>query len=387
LYDEQEAAIYDDARFVWIEASTKSGKTAGCIVWQLDHVFSDQHAREHWWVAPVYSQAKIAFRRAKRMLIEADLKGEFSANGSTLTIEFENGARWCFKSGEKPDNLYGEDVATVVLDEASRMREESWHAVRSTLTATRGVCRAIGNVKGRGNWFYRMARKAESGADGHAYHKLTAYDAVDGGVLDAREIEQAKADLPDHVFRELYLAEPADDGGNPFGQDAIESRIIPALSDREPVAWGWDLAKSVDWTVGIGIDDVGDVCRFERFQKPWRDTIRVIERETHAPAYVDSTGVGDPVMEQLESRHCEGFKFTSRSKQQIMEGLAVAIQSGEVGYPDNAIASELRIFEYEYYRSGVRYSAPSGMHDDCVCALALAVHRKNSMPSKVAMVL
>ena len=44
-----------------------------------------------------------------------------------------------------------------------------------------------------------------------------------------------------------------------------------------------------------------------------------------------------------------------------------------IGGPDNI--SELEAFEYEYTRTGVRYTAPPGMHDDCVCALALAVRR------------
>lgn len=34
--------------------------------------------------------------------------------------------------------------------------------------------------------------------------------------------------------------------------------------------------------------------------------------------------------------------------------------------------TELDIFEYHYTRTGVRYSAPEGMHDDAVYALALA---------------
>jgi hypothetical protein len=35
----------------------------------------------------------------------------------------------------------------------------------------------------------------------------------------------------------------------------------------------------------------------------------------------------------------------------------------------------LEQFEFEYTRTGVRYSAPAGLHDDCVCALALAWHK------------
>jgi DNA polymerase III epsilon subunit-like protein len=33
-------------------------------------------------------------------------------------------------------------------------------------------------------------------------------------------------------------------------------------------------------------------------------------------------------------------------------------------------------FEYEHTRFGVRYAAADGAHDDCVCALALAVMRR-----------
>ena len=38
---------------------------------------------------------------------------------------------------------------------------------------------------------------------------------------------------------------------------------------------------------------------------------------------------------------------------------------------------ELRNFEYSYSRTGYRYSAPEGAHDDCVCSLAMAVSLKS----------
>ena len=53
-----------------------------------------------------------------------------------------------FKGADKPDALYGEDVYAAVIDEASRCKEEAWHAVRSTLTATRGPIRIIGSGLG-----------------------------------------------------------------------------------------------------------------------------------------------------------------------------------------------------------------------------------------------
>lgn len=377
LYPKQYAAIYDPARFSVIEASTKAGKTVGCIVWQMERVLRDTRGAEHWWVAPVYQQARIAMKRAKRMLIDAGLREHVEANRSSMTLAFSNGATWAFKSADKPDNLYGEDVQDAVLDEASRMREEAWHAVRSTLTATRGPVRFIGNVKGRRNWFWRVARRAEQGEPDHGYHKLTAYDAVKGGVLAAEEIEQAQRDLPDHVFRELYLAEAGDDGGNPFGLDAIEKSVMNdwAPDPDAAVAWGVDLAKSVDWTVAIGLDEEGHPVAIDRYQAPWRETIRRV-RDTIGKTFalVDSTGVGDPIVEQLQAEGCavEGFRFSAGSKQQLMEGLAVDIQRGEIKIPEGALADELRAFTYTHRRTGVRYEAPTGLHDDCVMALGLA---------------
>jgi hypothetical protein len=390
LYPKQMAAIFEpkdvngaDARYSLIEAGTKTGKTVGCIAWLFEKALFGKVGQNFWWVAPVYPQAAIAYRRMKSYFPPET----FDSNESDLklTCTYSGAVIW-FKSGEKPDNLYGEDVFAAVIDEASRLRQDSWFAIRSTVTATRGPIRFIGNVKGRQNWFYAMARKAEAGEPGMSYHKILASDAVAAGILADEEIANAKRELPDNVFRELYLAEPSDDGGNPFGLAAI-GRCVAPLAKGPPVVWGWDLAKHVDWTVGIALNAEGNVCEFHRFQKPWDDTIEHVLKTARAPALVDSTGVGDPIVEMLQKRgglqRFEGYNFSPASKQRLMEALAVAIQSEKVTFPDGPIRKELEVFEYEYTRTGVRYSAPEemGYHDDCVCALALAVyHQPHARP-------
>jgi hypothetical protein len=373
LYDKQRAFLFNPARYSITEASTKTGKTVGCLCWLFEQAAGGGgKGRNYWWVAPTTDVANIAFVRMKR----AVPREFYKTNDTHKTMTLTNGAVIWFKGSDKPDSLYGEDVYAAVIDEATRCKAESWYAIRSTLTATRGPIRIIGNVKGRKNWAYNLARKAEAGAQDMAYFKLTAYDAVAGGVLALEEVEDAKRTLPEDVFRELYLAEPSDDGGNPFGLSAIRACIAP-LSDAAPKVWGWDLAKSVDYTVGIGLDANGAVCRFERWRAPWEMTIAKIKAiSSGQPAFVDSTGVGDPVLEGLQremGHQFEGYKFTSATKQQIMEGLAVAIQRKQITFPEGPISQELETFEYEFTRTGVRYTAPEGLHDDCVCALALAV--------------
>ena len=377
LYPKQKQAIFSQDRYAVIEGSTKSGKTSGCLAWLLEQALQGNKGNAYWWIAPVYPQAKIAFRRLKRGLDDF----LYSANESELTITLPNETVIYFKSGEKTDNLYGDDVYGAVIDEASRMREESWFAVRSTLTHSRGAVRIIGNVQGRRNWAYQLARQAEAGMPDWHYAKIIAWDAVEAGILAQEEVEQARSQLPENVFRELYLAEPSLDGSNPFGQQAIRDCISP-LVDSDPVVYGVDLAKSVDWTAVIGLDSSGRTCRFERFQKPWTETVDTLQRIIgDTPAIIDSTGVGDPIVETLQKKlgNVEGFKFSSTSKQMLMEGLAVAIQSHEVTFPEGSITAELDAFGYETTRTGVRYS--SSIHDDTVCALALAVHGQRSAPS------
>jgi phage FluMu gp28-like protein len=239
--------------------------------------------------------------------------------------------------------------------------------------------RLIGNVHGRKNWFYKMCRRAEAGDKNMGYHKITWRHAVNAGVLQLAEIEDARAQLPPSVFRELYEADAADDEGNPFGIEAIRKCRIGAFS-KDPIAcWGWDLGKRHDWTVGVALDRKARMVKLVRFQVPWAETKRRIISETNGKrALVDATGVGDPIAEDLaHSGPFTPFIFTSRSKQDLMELLQSEIQQQRLGLTGDVLLNELESFEYEYRGrdgrfTGVYYSAPPGQYDDCVCALALA---------------
>ena len=68
LYEKQWDAINDPARIVCIESTTKSGKTTSAIVWQIKQLLEGSTDAEHWWVAPVYEQAMMAYRVAWSLL-------------------------------------------------------------------------------------------------------------------------------------------------------------------------------------------------------------------------------------------------------------------------------------------------------------------------------
>lgn len=399
LYPLQRLAIYAPERYSVIEASTKSGKTFGCMDWLIQQALgacessqsSEQGDRVHapdiissytnkegynyWWLAPSYAQARIAFRRYKQSLPRPDW---FDVNNTLMEITLPNGAVLAFKTGDDPDNLFGENVYAAVIDEATRVKEDAWFALRSTLTYTKGPVRIIGNVHGKHNWAYKLARVAESGVPNYHYAKLTAYDAVAAKVLDASEIEDARAALPENVFNELYLAQASEDGSNPFDAAAILACTAP-MAEGPAVAWGWDLARGKrpgsDWTVGYGLNRDRKVCEEHRFQGPWdAQLLRIRSVTGTVPALVDATGVGQAIVEELQTGagNFTAFIFSQTSKQAIMGGLSMVIQQRKIRFPEGHLTQELDVFEYVYTRTGVSYSAPDGMNDDCVCALALA---------------
>ncbi len=73
----------------------------------------------------------------------------------------------------------------------------------------------------------------------------------------------------------------------------------------------------------------------------------------------------------------QGFLLTGASKPPLIEALALAIERGEIALIDHpALLAELDAFERQVSTTTGHsaYSAPEGLHDDTVIALALALY-------------
>jgi len=287
-------------------------------------------------------------------------------------IELITGGSIEFWSLDNPYAGRSRKYKRVIGDEIAFTRNfwETWtEAMRPTLTDLEGDGWFLSTPRGK-NDFYKLFMRGKTGEPNWMSWQMSTYT---NPYINPSEIDEAKKDLPEIAFSQEYLAEFNDNVANPFGIAYIAQCVYPA-STLPPVCFGIDFAKSHDYTVIIGLDQHGMVCHFERFQKDWRATVQAVLQLPNVPIKVDSTGVGDPIAEELQGKrpNVTGFKFSQYSKQQLMEGLALAIQQRKINFPDGIIKDELESFEYLYTKTGVKYSAPNGMHDDCVCALALA---------------
>lgn len=359
-HENQQRILDSKARFRVVMAGRRFGKSE---LSQIEIIINALKGNSVAYITPTYSLAKVFFDQLAKAL-------PFESNRSELSIKFPNEGSVHFFTGERLDNLRGRKFHLVVIDEASFIPdlENGWlNSIRPTLTDYKGRALFISTPRGK-NFFYSLFLK-NGETDWEAF-KFTTYD---NPYIDKTEIDDARTQLPEVVFEQEYMANPAENAANPFGSSYIKQCTFP-LSNDIPIVYGIDLAKSVDYTVIIGLDKNGSVSYFERFQKDWRQTKQVINNLPKIPILIDSTGAGDPIFEDLQRDGAlvTGFKFSSTSKQQLMEGLASAIQQRKITFPEGHITNELEIFEYNYTAQGVKYSAPQGFHDDCVMALALA---------------
>jgi phage terminase large subunit-like protein len=191
--------------------------------------------------------------------------------------------------------------------------------------------------------------------------------------------------MPEHVFEQEYLAEFVDESGGVFEdvREQAEDYELPVDPEdaADPYAIGVDFARMSDWTVGIVLDAVGRVVAIERLQQTsWSRIQDVVERlaDTYSPNTVALDASRDnKIVADLQDAGIgvEPVKFTASRKRTLIENLITRLETGDLVLPSgaNVLINELEVFEHDMNDRGtVRYSAPSGFHDDCVDALALA---------------
>ena len=104
----------------------------------------------------------------------------------------------------------------------------------------------------------------------------------------------------------------------------------------------------------------------------------------------EANAMGKPNNDELRKMGLpvRDFTTTNSTKADIIESLAAAFEQGNIRILNDAtLIAELQAYEVDRLPSGmVRYSAPDGLHDDCVMSLAMAWHGASAAQRKRATV-
>jgi hypothetical protein len=140
---------------------------------------------------------------------------------------------------------------------------------------------------------------------------------------------------------------------------------------------GWDLAKRQDWTVGFTVDVMKNpwqVVAYERFQhRPWpyvyeriRHRHKLYAAQGMSETWIDCTGIGDVVLDELQDIQAQGLNFAGKRKVDMLINMQTVLQNRGLKAPwIREPVDEFSFYEWD--------DEEEELVQDCVMALGVAL--------------
>lgn len=302
-------------------------------------------------------------------------------NDSEMKIKLKNGSLFQIIGTDNYDSIVGTNPIGCVFSEYSLQDPNAWEYLRPILRENGGWAVFCYTPRGMNHG----AKMLQVGKDNEEEWFTQVLTADDTQAISKEDIEkERKEGMPDDLIQQEFYCKFLDGAGQYFRR-ILENTYteIPEIVHNHNYQLGVDLAKYQDWTVLTPFDrNTFQVYPQERFnQIDWNlQKARVsslARKHNNAQIVIDSTGVGDPITEDLQREDIGvvPFKFTEQSKRQLLNNLALLLEQDRIKIPkDEGLISELQSMRFELSSTGkIKVTVPSGMTDDRIMSLALSV--------------
>lgn len=301
-----------------------------------------------------------------------------SKNDTEMRIELINGSAFQVIGTDKIDNIVGTNPVGCIFSEYSLQDPLAWDFIRPILAENGGWAIFVYTPRGINHGF-KILQQAKD--NNWFWEVLTVEDtkSISGEVLLQEEKE-----MPDELFQQEYYCKFLDSANSYFKRiDENINKDELSINPNHQFQLGVDLAKYQDWTVITPFNlNTFKVYPQERFnQIDWNLQKAKIEARArqynNATIRPDSTGVGDPIAEDLERMglRVEPFKYTEQSKRQLWDNLQIMLSQDKIKIPnDEGLIEELKSASFFLTEGGkIKIGVPDNMTDDRINSLALAV--------------
>lgn len=376
-----------------------SGITRAVIVWHRrsgkDKVCFNYMVRKamekvgtYFYMLPTRVQAKQVIwdnidNDGFKMLDHIPKEAVKSSNGTELKIELVNGSIiQLVPANEFSERGVGTNPIGVVFSEYSLTDEKAWTYLRPILLANKGW--VIFNFTPRGlNHAYNILQIAKNNPNEWYSQILSVDDTV---MITKEQIDSERREgMPEDLIQQEYYCKFIEGGANFFKR--VDENVWTDTSwqpkDLAQFQIGVDLAKFHDYTVITKFDlSTFRALQQDRFnQMDYNLQKARIEnaylKSNNGRVIIDSTGVGEPVYDDLYARglRVEPFRFNQKSRMDLLRNLQILLEQDRIKIPNDPILiAELKSMQYQLSPAGnLTVQVPDGLHDDCIMSLALAV--------------
>ncbi len=379
----QKEILQSKAKRVVINAGRQFGKTSLMLNISIKEMLQSKYKNNKLpavlYVTPTTSLGVDVFKELLSYIPEEVIE---EMNQTRLYFKLKNGSTFRIISAESGETAFrGKRHSLVICDEFAHYKDAKnlfLNGIEPTLLSyDGGRVFFISTPKGQ-NYFFEVYNRGKNKLNGWESFHFTTYD---NPYLSKSYIDSKKEEMGELPFNQEILGIFASNAANPFGSH-IRKNIIPTLVKGTSDVFGVDLAKSLDFSVVLGIKankekSCAEMSYFERWQGLDWNIVKekILALPKSKEVCIDSTGVGDPMMDflKLERNKIVGFKISKATKGNLIRELIKAVELGKIKYTEE-VASEMEVFEYSYnFSTGyLSYQAQEGYHDDMVIALALA---------------
>jgi phage terminase large subunit-like protein len=408
-------------QFLVADFGRQSGKS-----WTSRYIALDSaanHDQNVMWVSPSISSARNHWNKLVKLLKKAGLTKIVKILQAAKEIHFPDGGIIAIRSAIEPDNLRGDSVDVLILDEAAFFRngEYVWEQVcLPMITASRGVAVFTSTPNGR-NWFYKLFLEGWKKPDAE-YHKSWMLKSEQSPYQDKKLLAFLKKRTPSMKWRQEFEAEFLSDGGGVFvGVDrASRVKMLTAPDPKRVYVAGLDIGSTRDNSTFTVIDKesreqvFGDAFTNLGAVATIRRIIALLDHWQPEVTHVEKNGVGDflfkllcevlaggdidelirsmntaledepsiePIDDVIGGHRLIGVHVDNAIKRALVERAAADIEFGRLfllaeteGDYAQLQNSEMSTFTRQPTASGqeITYKAAEGAHDDTVSCLYLA---------------
>lgn len=376
--------IEGKAKYHVIRASRQAGKTH-----TLENVCTTlallKPKKKGCFIMPSHNQSKKVYESLLSRIPPALIQAKNNSQDDRHII-YANGTKVDFKSARNYDLIRGNSYDFLIVDEFSFIKEDAWtQAIRPTIAAKKRAKVIMASTPKGKNLFHTFCNQGMNPENELYAHYYMHWS--DNKYYDTAEVEDAKRNMPDAIFRQEYEGEFIFGNSTVFG-DFTKAQTVKTIA--EIVKPQHEYFFGIDWS-GTGedssvitiMDHMGRVVYVEDISHPNIKT--QVERAAeivnmyNAHGYSETNGLGVTSTQLLQeaTQHTYGFHMSNDSKQQLVNSLITSLGEGTIQLPIPEACSELdnqmSTFQVRRTSTGkLAYSHMDNTHDDYVDSLLLA---------------